>query len=124
VVWSLATALDFFSNTITLSPANAAARAQASPAKLAPTTSRSTTVFELRSPADGGAGQAAKKGGVSKREEELEANMGELTWALCTATCGAHAKVSYAMCARREACVNSKRGNFRKGPWCVCATLH
>lgn len=76
VVCSLAPALDFFSSTMTLSPASAAARAQASPAKLAPTTSRSTTVFEIRSLAAGGARQAAKKGGASKREKELEADMG------------------------------------------------
>lgn len=74
VVWSLSPALAFFSSTITLRPASAAARAQAKPAKLAPTTSRSTLRLPVLLPAPGvGAGAAEEAAGTSgeKRLEEL-----------------------------------------------------
>ena len=107
VVCSLAPALDFFSSTMTLSPANAAARAQASPAKLAPTTSRSTCAVEIRPPAIGGAEVAtAESGELSRREKELETSMGELTCGVGPPAVRGAPAVSYAMCARREACVN------------------
>jgi hypothetical protein len=73
VVWSLAPALVFFSSTITLNPARAAARAQARPAKLAPTTSRSTLMWARPLLAVGGAGQGAVdevESGEKRQEEE------------------------------------------------------
>ncbi len=72
VVCSLAPALAFFSSTITRSPANAAARAQARPAKLAPTTRRSTLMLARLLPAEEtGAGQGAVDE-VESGEKKLE----------------------------------------------------
>ncbi|MCY1520656.1 hypothetical protein D9M68_554380 [compost metagenome] len=79
VVCSLAPAAAFFSSTITRRPALAAARAQASPAKLAPMTSRSTWVQAVPgslTKAGAGQGAADEDGAWGEKRQEEEACMG------------------------------------------------